>query len=385
MRKNAISLVVLVIIIIVMAILAATVIISLSNTSLIEQAQGAKENTNQASEKEALSLALAEWKIEEIRGTKTFEKFMKEKFGEEKVAKTSENEVTVSMESGKEYEVKSDGRIANVLAIGSYVQYDIPYTDMYSNIEYTATTGWRYLGKDDVGNKLIVSTGIPARLYYHYNENTGSTKDGGKNAWWATKAEISATKDTLYKTSKDYDYNIEEGEPNKYAAYGLRYKFDEILFTYQENETSVSTANMGIFRKVGNIASGTNINLNFKANGVDVVDVHNLTLAELNRATNKVSGTTRTDSSISEGFKDLAGTALGLFDIQKLDEYAQNYWYWLASPNTNGRGHVYNVYSNRSYVYDYYIGIFGIRPVVTLSSDIQLVDTDSDGVFEIVK
>ena len=133
---------------------------------------------------------------------------MKEKFGEEKVAKTSENEVTVSMESGKEYEVKSDGRIANVLAIGSYVQYDIPYTDMYSNIEYTATTGWRYLGKDDVGNKLIVSTGIPARLYYHYNENTGSTKDGGKNAWWATKAEISATKDTLYKTSKDYDYNI---------------------------------------------------------------------------------------------------------------------------------------------------------------------------------
>ena len=328
MRKNAISLVVLVIIIIVMAILAATVIISLSNTSLIEQAQGAKENTNQASEKEALSLALAEWKIEEIRGTKTFEKFMKEKFGEEKVAKTSENEVTVSMESGKEYEVKSDGRIANVLAIGSYVQYDIPYTDMYSNIEYTATTGWRYLGKDDVGNKLIVSTGIPARLYYHYNENTGSTKDGGKNAWWATKAEISATKDTLYKTSKDYDYNIEEVEPNKYAAYGLRYKFDEILFTYQENETSVSTANMGIFRKVGNIASGTNINLNFKANGVDVVDVHNLTLAELNRATNKVSGTTRTDSSISEGFKDLAGTALGLFDIQKLDEYAQNYWYW---------------------------------------------------------
>ena len=73
MRKNAISLVVLVIIIIVMAILAATVIISLSNTSLIEQAQGAKENTNQASEKEALSLALAEWKIEEIRVTKTFE------------------------------------------------------------------------------------------------------------------------------------------------------------------------------------------------------------------------------------------------------------------------------------------------------------------------
>ena len=41
--------------------------------------------------------------------------------------------------------------VKKVMAIGSYVQYDIPYTDMYSGQEYTVTNGWRYLGKDDSG------------------------------------------------------------------------------------------------------------------------------------------------------------------------------------------------------------------------------------------
>ena len=182
-RKNAISLIVLVITIIVMAILAATVVITLSNTNIINEAQKAKESANQATEKEAISVALAEWKIEERKGTKTFEEFMKEKFGEENVTKISEEEVTVTMESGNKYEAKTDGTITKPVAIVSYVQYDIPYIDMYSDIEYTATTGWRYLGKDDAGNTLIVSTGIPAILYYHYNDNVGNIEDGGKNTW----------------------------------------------------------------------------------------------------------------------------------------------------------------------------------------------------------
>ena len=277
-KKNAISLIVLVITIIVMAILAATVIITLSNTNIINKAQKAKESANQATEKETLSVALAEWKIEERKGTKTFEEFMKEKFGEGNVTKISEEEVTVTMESGNEYEAKTEGTITKPIAIGSYVQYDMPYKDMYSDIEYTATTGWRYLGKDDAGNTLIVSTGIPAILRYHYNDNIGNIEDEGKNTWWATKAEISTTADTLYQTTKGYDYNTDDGEPNKYAAYGLRYNFDKIQFTYQ-------------------------------ASGIDVVDVHNLTLAELNRATSKASETTRVDTSTSSGFKDLDGTA----------------------------------------------------------------------------
>ena len=262
--------------------------------------------------------------------------------------------------------------------IGSYVEYDVPYKDMYSDIEYTKTTGWRYLGKDDSGNQLIVSTGIPAILYYHYNINIGNTADGGKNSWWATKAEISATTDTLYKTSKGYDYNTDEGEPNKYAAYGMRYKFDKIPFSYQTSGTRVSTANTGIFRKVGNTTSGTNINLNFKAEGVNVVDVHNLTLAELNRATSKASGTTRVDTSTSSGHKDLTGTALGLFDMNDLTDYTVDYYYLLASPypSSSNRIGVPNVNKNSNdikFVYDNNTaGISGVRPVVSLPADVEL-------------
>ena len=268
--------------------------------------------------------------------------------------------------------------VKEAMAIGSYVQYDVPYIDMYSGKEYTATNGWRYLGKDDSGNQLIVSTGIPAILYYYYNSNIGNQADGGKNSWWATNYEISSTTDILYKTTEgyDYDYKTDRGEPNKYATYGMRYRFGSIPFSYQASGTNVSTANTGIFRKVGNTTSGTNINLDFRTNGVEVVDVHNLTLAELNRATSKASGSTRTDTSTGSGFKDLTGTALGLFDMRKLDGYTQNYYYWLASPSTSYRDSVYFVYYNDS-------GIFfggnynnGVRPVVTLKPDVQLTVVD---------
>ena len=58
-KKNAISLIVLVITIIVMAILAATVIITLSNTNIISQANEAVKKTEaqQVEEMKALMLA----------------------------------------------------------------------------------------------------------------------------------------------------------------------------------------------------------------------------------------------------------------------------------------------------------------------------------------
>lgn len=250
--------------------------------------------------------------------------------------------ITVTCEN---YTATCTVKVKESMAIGSYVEYDVPYTDMYAGIEYTKDTGWRYLGKDDAGNQLIVSTGIPAILHYDLNSNIGNTADNKKdgNSWWATTAEISATTDILYQTTKGYDYYTDSGEPNKYAAYGLRYKFDKIPFTYQESGTSVSTANTGIFRKVGNTTSGTNISLNFKAEGVNVVDVHNLTLAELNRATSKASGTTRADTETSVGFQYLKGTAKDLFYLGHLTEFTQSWGYWLASPSASNRYYVCNV------------------------------------------
>ena len=252
------------------------------------------------------------------------------------VTAVAKGETTITATCG-DYTATCKVIVENTIEIGSCVKYDVPYTDMYSEIEYTASNGWRYLGKDDNGNKLIVSTGIPAILDYHDNSNIGNEKDGGANTWWATKAEINSTTDTLYRTDKGDDYYNDSGEPSKYAAYGLRYKFESIPFNYQESETSVSVTNTGIYRKVGAQASGELSKTAFRANGVNVVDVHNLTLAELNRAINRASGSTRADGYGGSGFKDLDGTAKGLFDMLDLTGYTQCYWYWLATPSGKRR------------------------------------------------
>ena len=457
-KENGITLIALVVTIVVLLILAGVSVNALfGNSGIIEKAKEAQNAMTKAEENDKISVALSEWGIVNATETTTFEKFMKEKFGEDNVIAVTENEVIVTMESGNRYKVKTDGTITSTkgvsinksgltlelqegktvtenltaslseitgeitwsnsdstkatisatkgknitvtakavgettitatcgdytatckvtvkeaMAIGSYVQYNVPYTDMYSGKEYTATTGWRYLGKDDSGNQLIVSTGIPAILWYNYDNNIGNTADGGANSWWATKAEISATTDTLYKTSKGYDYGESDGEPNKYATYGLRHHFDKIQFTYQKDGTSVSTANTGIFRKVGDTTSGTNINLNFKAKGVNVVDVHNLTLAELNRATSKASGKSRIDSDTSSGIKELTGTALGLFNMRDLTGYTAVYEYWLASPHASNRIGVYIAANNCDGVYGGSGNKGGVRPVVSLPSDVEL-------------
>ena len=281
----------------------------------------------------------------------------------------------------------TNSKIETKSAIGTYVNYNVSYIDMYSGIEYTANNGWRYLGKDDNENYLIVSTAIPAILNYSYKSNIGNTADGGANTWWATKAEINSTTDILYRTDKGYDFNTDNGEPNKYAAYGLRYKFESIPFTYHASGTGASIANTGIFKKVGSTTSGENINLNFRVSGVNILDVHNLTLAELNRATNKLTmpNVTRKDDDISEGFKDLTGTALGLFDMRQLVNYGKsiNYYYWLASPKQGNRGSVHYVYHEIKYIPSSYYYSHGIRPVITLSSSVKLVDTNNDGILEI--
>lgn len=314
-RQNGITLIALVVTIVVLLILAGVSVNALlGDTGIIGKAKESQNTMIVASEKEKISLALSEWTLVRITETKTFEKFMKEKFGENNVTPVNENEVIVTMESGNRYRVTTDGTITStkgisinkssltlelqegktisetltanlseikgeitwnnsdntkatisstkgtsitvtakavgtttitatcgdytatcivnvekVMVIGSYVQYNVPYTDMYSGIEYTATTGWRYLGKDDAGNQLIVSTGIPAILSCNCYFSIGNIADGGANSWWATKDEISLTTDMLYKTTKGYVYN--NGEPEKYISYGLRYKLDKIPFT----------------------------------------------------------------------------------------------------------------------------------------------------------
>ena len=474
MKKKAISLIVLVITIIVMAILAATVIITLSNTNIINEAQKAKESANQATEKEAISVALAEWKIEERKGTKTFEEFMKEKFGEENVTKISEDEVTVTMESGNKYEAKTDGTIKSTkginldkstltlelqdgttvvetltaslskitgeitwsnsdnttatistttgesitvtakaigtttitatcgsyvatctvtvtkpttVSIGAFVEYAVSYTDAFnSDYKYTTTNGWRLLDytKNSDGtysNVKLISTGVPAKLYYNYSDTT-------YNSWYVTDD----TKLSEFKNVLGSDYNYYTGTDTYYAlraAAGLYYNFGDINFAYGTS----SAKNKGYFTEITsngttynseNTADTTGRNLFIPA-GVNA-SVRLLTLPEMNKMLGRTdidSTTQMTDPTGADGLFVLQNvkniTAMSAFD------YSAG-CYWLASPYPNAKN-----YNSVSYVL--YSGIvngissygYGVRPVVTLSSDIQLVDENSDGVLEIKK
>ena len=351
-NKNAISLIVLVITIIVMAILAATVIITLSNTNIIEQAQKAKDATNQASEKETLSVALAEWKIVEAKGTKTFEEFMKEKFGEEKVSKTSEDEVTVGMESGNKYIVAKNGTITDTTetvnaSIGTFVEYDVAYTDVYnSDYKYTKTNGWRLLDytKNTNGtysNVKLISTGVPAILYYDYTESD-------TNLYVRDEAKLEEFKSVLGS-----DYRYYTGTNTYYAlqaAAGLYYNFGDIKFAYG---TSSRGENLGYFTEMTsngitynseNTAETTGSKL-FIPTGVNA-SVRLLTLPEMNKMLGRTdidSTSMMTDPNGADGLFVLENikniTSMSTYDYSDGD-------YWLASPVAGSWDGMHVVVSN---------------------------------------
>ena len=269
---------------------------------------------------------------------------------------------------------EENGTITSTLKVGSYVEYDVSYTDMYTDIQYTSTNGWRYLGTDDVGHKLLISTAIPAVLFYDYNPDT-------LPIWWATDEEVQA--DTgIYNTTAGWDYD-NGGYPNRYVAYALRYKFESIPFTYKASGTSVSTKNTGIFRQVGSTTSGTSLNLNFRASGVDVEEVHNLTLAELNRAINSVTGESKEETSLNTCFKDLTDEAIGIFDMQDLTDYTAKYYYWVATPFDNRGENVVFASFGIDIVGGTKSLYCGVRPVIVLSPNVEMVDINEDGIYEI--
>lgn len=207
------------------------------------------------------------------------------------------------------------------LKVGSYVEYDVSYTDMYQGTEYTSTNGWRYLGTESgTGNHLLISTAIPVVLYY-------KSSTAGENAkWWDTDTTLNA---------------------NVRATNGMINNFAKIPYTQTASGTSVSTANTAIGRFAGKdvTVDGTTytaIGDTFKSSTYSskIENVRTLTLDELKAA----------NWGLSSGFKELKDEAIGLFDMQDLGGYTANYDYWLASPDANNTSDVYFVYSGGSFV-----------------------------------
>ena len=99
--------------------------------------------------------------------------------------------------------------------------------------------------------------------------------------------------------------------------------------------------------------------------------VHNLTLAELNKARNESNLQNTNSVSTNSGVP-------GLFYLRGLNKYgytsSSSPYYWLASPYpTNSRFVRYM--NNDGYIYNFGLTTVGVRPVVSLTSEVKFKET----------
>ena len=231
--------------------------------------------------------------------------------------------------------------------IGAYIDYGVDYTDVYTSYEFSGDWGWRILTKTDnedgTSNLEIISTGIPAILYYRYDYIDSA-------AWCAT-----AEQRTQY--SGDYYMSTSIDNNNMKAAAGLLYNFDKIDFkTKTEYDALSSKYGYGYYTAIsgsqdtgsGLFKSAKHADKELKVRSVMHVDLK--------------PGSEHTDVT---SYTDLA---TGLFTLNNLaiNPHTSGY-YWLASPYSSYTGSLRYVFYDGD-VHDNYDNASGVRPVVSISN-----------------
>lgn len=113
-KKSGISLIVLVTTIIVMIILATVIILSISNSGIIENAKKAKRDTDIATIKELVSISYAEWEMMDKTERKEYDKSFK-KYAEEKIKKAKADP--------EDYVISNDGEVDLCVAMIGTTKY----------------------------------------------------------------------------------------------------------------------------------------------------------------------------------------------------------------------------------------------------------------------
>lgn len=232
-------------------------------------------------------------------------------------------------------------KLADVVKVGDYVNYPVYYDNVYtSGTSYKSTyKGWRVISKDvdidgneAVGTVNLVSAGVPLTFYSEYS---------------ATSVEYLAIKflTTSFHASKSYAYRKTGFNPYQTLTQIFTNKYTA---TYA-NDTSVTYPTYSTNTVIGSKTAGT-------------LKVRAMTKEDIMR----VTGDTTFSSSI-----DL--TDAKYQNLFKVDAY-----YWLASAiNRSDLWYVSDggyLRSNDEY---------GVRPVVSLKSDIKTAGTDMIGAWDI--
>lgn len=251
--------------------------------------------------------------------------------------------------------------------IGTYVKYNVTYTDMYTKYEFTENDGWRVLdpGTENedgtyTGTKII-STGLPANI-------KRGTVDMESISWAGTSEQITAYANKFYASSSSSNNNM-------YTAAGLYYNFGKIVF----NQGSSPSAETGGYIEINGKTSGSLEETEFLVDGA--IEVHNLTLYELNEARNKKTGATtyglnHADSNSVSAITDTNDAAIGLFKLNGL-EGKFNYTakdtsgYILSSPDKASIKGIIEVYTSGRILINT-SSIRYLRPVVELPNNYHL-------------
>ena len=265
--------------------------------------------------------------------------------------------------------VKVEKVVSSEYIDDSYVDYNVSYTDIYTGTKYTNLTGWRVLNKvdnvDGTSNLDIISTGIPAGVYYDYSY----IKDTTYSPWVGTADDITKYVSRYYTSGSNTNSNM-------YAASGLRYNFEKIKFKKQSEDTTKSNGeyNTGYYTEIsknGTAQTGDIDGTTFKArNNVEVRSVIHSDIT----GDEKSSSITVADPSDKKG----------LFILQNYtpDKHTIG-WYWFASPDPSNDGCVYDVFYDGDVGFGFSISL-GVRPVVSMTNVKMQRKAGNSHVWEIV-
>lgn len=345
-EDKGITMIMLVVMIVVLIILAGiTISTVIGDNGIIDSVQEAKDNSDEREISEKINLAIRDSigiagvlnnedikdnlnKIENIEGVP------------EEVIDSS-YPLKVTLDEKYSYTINKDGTIGEKqeteepptvitteIEIGDYIQYDVSYTDINTEYEFTSQNGWRVLDKGtNNGNGTfngvkLISTGIPAELNYSYNSIQDLEKDDNETLGkWAGNREQREQYIQLFKLSSLID------NENIYATSGMWYNFNKIKFNKVDDIDQGTKENEGKYISVnGQNTEILNENA-FIAEGAK--EAHILTLSELNIARGHEEDSTKA--------VDEDEPAEGLFYVKSLSNF--NYtedtsvYCWLATPN----------------------------------------------------
>ena len=275
--------------------------------------------------------------------------------------------------------IKEPVIVKNIIEKGIFVKYNVEYTDTYMGYEYTSINGWRLenyeLGSDGktLSNVRLISTGVPAMMYYYYNDTSNNYSKWIKDNTKLTefKNNVLGTDYTTYTGSETY-YSLQ-------ASAGFYYNLGKMTF---EQGTSYNKKNQGYYTKIKNenttYTSGEAIGDKlFKARNDAIIRM--LTLTEINRALGRDDIDSTSSITDTTGLYRLEAISTGT--TLKNNTYGDD-WYWLASPfpNASQNGDLNIVYYN-GFVGGHGLSNNGIRPLICIKSKVQLVKKTDDTGF----